>query len=596
MHSRSDMTPARPIRSQLVALLTGMLALVGCAATVPGLRSGDTSAAGGVIRPKAPPEYDLIVAELARGEGRLADAAAAYQRAVAKDEESAYLHRKAARSLAMTNHMQDALTHANRAFELEPDDRPTRMFLGQLYRLGRDPAGAERVLLDDSGEPIDETAAALLIQIYLGTDRVNDAMEVAEWWVERDPASLHARVAVANAYQRLGRPGDAERALREALEQEPGNLRIYDALARSLTERGDRAAAIALYKEILEQHPRRRSTLIALGEAYMAQSDLEGAILVFEEIERYYPDDEHIMVRLGFLKYEHRDFDDAALRFERVLELNPKEHEIAFFLGIVRRSSGGDDDGAIEAFARIARDHDRYTDARMQIAAIRERQGDYVGALVEVEKVIAVEPSREIDLYEASLLAKSGDFGGAIELLESMLTGESGDDEVFYNLGVIYGESKRVEEALQYMQLAIDANPDNASALNYVGYTWAEKGINLDEAEEMILRAIALRPDDGYIADSLGWVYYMRARPLVASGRDREAKAYIDRAMKELKRAETLTGGDPVVSEHLGDTYLLLNRKELALERFEEALQMDPREGEQPHLLEKLESLQRELR
>jgi predicted negative regulator of RcsB-dependent stress response len=66
--------------------------------------------------------------------------------------------------------------------------------------------------------------------------------------------------------------------------------------------------------------------------------------------------------------------------------------------------------------------------------------------------------------------------------------------------------------------------------------------------------------------------------------------------MKELKRAETLTGGDPVVSEHLGDTYLLLNRKELALERFEEALQMDPREGEQPHLLEKLESLQRELR
>jgi tetratricopeptide (TPR) repeat protein len=146
------------------------------------------------------------------------------------------------------------------------------------------------------------------------------------------------------------------------------------------------------------------------------------------------------------------------------------------------------------------------------------------------------------------------------------------------------------------MQRALDENPDNASALNYVGYTWAEKGVNLDEAEAMILRAIELRPDDGYIADRLGWVYYMRARPLVASGRDREAQADIERALEELKRAEQLTGGDPVVSEHLGDTYLLLNQKELALERFEEALQMDPREGEQPHLLEKLESLQRELR
>jgi tetratricopeptide (TPR) repeat protein len=207
-----------------------------------------------------------------------------------------------------------------------------------------------------------------------------------------------------------------------------------------------------------------------------------------------------------------------------------------------------------------------------------------------------VEPSRDLDLYKAALLAKSGDFDGAIEHLESMLTGESGDDEVFYNLGVIYGEARRSDEAVQYMQRALDENPDNASALNYVGYTWAENGVNLDEAEVMILRAVELRPDDGYIADSLGWVYYMRARPLVASGRDREAQAYIERALEELKRAEQLTGGDPVVSEHLGDTYLLLNQKELALERFEEALQMDPREGEQPHLLEKLESLQRELR
>ena len=138
-------------------------------------------------------------------------------------------------------------------------------------------------------------------------------------------------------------------------------------------------------------------------------------------------------------------------------------------------------------------------------------------------------------------------------------------------------------------------NPDNASALNYVGYTWAERGIRLDEAETMIIRAIELRPDDGYIADSLGWVYYMRARPLVESGRREEAQEYIDRALRELKRAAELTGGDPVISEHLGDTYLLLNRKRHALEQFEEALRLEPREGEQPDLLEKLETLQREL-
>jgi tetratricopeptide (TPR) repeat protein len=146
------------------------------------------------------------------------------------------------------------------------------------------------------------------------------------------------------------------------------------------------------------------------------------------------------------------------------------------------------------------------------------------------------------------------------------------------------------------MQKALEKNPDNASALNYIGYTWAEQGTNLDEAERMIKRAIELRPDDGYIVDSLGWVYYMRARPLVQSGRTAEAQPWLDRAIEELEKAHELTGGDPVISEHLGDAYLLLDQKELALKKFQEALRLEPREGEQPHLLRKFETLQRELR
>ena len=116
----------------------------------------------------------------------------------------------------------------------------------------------------------------------------------------------------------------------------------------------------------------------------------------------------------------------------------------------------------------------------------------------------------------------------------------------------------------------------------------------LDEAEQMITRAIDLRPDDGYIVDSLGWVYYMRALPLIESGRKREAQQYIDRALEELTRAEQLTGGDPVVSEHLGDIYLLLDERKRALDKYEEALRLEPRAGEQPDLADKLDDLRRE--
>ena len=112
----------------------------------------------------------------------------------------------------------------------------------------------------------------------------------------------------------------------------------------------------------------------------------------------------------------------------------------------------------------------------------------------------------------------------------------------------------------------------------------------------MIARAIELRPDDGYIVDSLGWVYYMRAQPLVRAGPPAGRAEAPGRARSRSSSARTeLTGGDPVISEHLGDTYLLLDQKRQALDRFEEAIRLEPRESEQPELMKKFENLKREL-
>ena len=331
-----------------------------------------------------------------------------------------------------------------------------------------------------------------------------------------------------------------------------------------------------------------------MADAQMNVDDLEGAIVTLEEVEKYHPEDVDSVVRLGFLKYEAREFSEAADRFERVLAEHPERYEVAFFLGVARRRLG-EIDAAIADFERIPPEHRHYPEARTQIAALFERRGNYEKALREVEKAVAVQSTRSVQLYLATLRSKTGDFDGAVEYLENLIAEEPADDELLYNLGVVYGEADRKDEALEYMRRALELSPDNASALNYVGYTWAEQGIRLDEAEEMILRAIELRPDDGYVADSLGWVYYMRARALIDSGRASEARPLLERALAELERADELTGGDPVVSEHLGDIYLLLDQKQLALDRFEEAVRQEPREGEQPNLRDKLETLQREL-
>jgi tetratricopeptide (TPR) repeat protein len=218
-----------------------------------------------------------------------------------------------------------------------------------------------------------------------------------------------------------------------------------------------------------------------------------------------------------------------------------------------------------------------------------------VHAAEEVERARAAQPSRPLDLYLASLRAKSGDFQGALAFLEGLLAESPDDPEILYNIGVIHGEAKQVEVALGYMEKVLQKAPDHAGALNYVGYTWAEQGTNLGRAEEYVTRALAIRPEDGYIADSLGWIYYMRARPLLDTGQRQQGLALLDRALRELLRAAELTGGDPVISEHLGDAFLLQGDRARALEMYREAIELGPRADEQPDLPGKYEKLRREL-
>ncbi len=550
---------------------------------------------GPMIRPDAPAEYDLLVAQLLMSEGRIADALEAFLRAVEKDPDSAFLQHRAAASLAQNNRIDEALEHAEAGLALDGSNDQARLFAGQLYRIRRRTGDAERVLTVAPGEPVSLESAFLLYQIYLEAGRTDDALQTAEWMVTTAPELPRGRIAIANVYNRLGRGDEAEAALRDALAEDPADLQLYGSLAHMLHTREAYAAEIEVHKEALEYYPERHATLAALGVAQLKVDDSEAATATFMAIEERYPNDLDARLRLAFLLFESQRYLEARERFEHVSARRPANHEVAFFLGVVDRRIG-DIDAAIEAFARIPATHRYYADARSQIASAHERRGDYAKALEEVERSLAVRETRELLLYAATLRAKAGDLDGAVQAVEKLLDQAPDDDELLFNLGVVYGEADRNDEAVSYMRRALEVNPENASALNYIGYTFAEQGVRLDEAEQLILRAIELRPDDGYIVDSLGWVYYMRARPLVENGRSVEARPLLRRSEVELERAHELTGGDPVISEHQGDLYLLLKDKAGALEKFEEAIRLVPREGEQPALVEKFETLRQELR
>jgi tetratricopeptide (TPR) repeat protein len=582
---------SRLSRALLALCASAPFALGGCASL--GSRAPE-SPPESMVRPEAPPDYDFLVGRQFELDGQLDEASASYGRALAKDPDSAYLVRRLAELAARQGKYDEALAHAERAHALDPGDHPTRLFLGTLYRIRRDPAAAETVLREPNGEPFDDDAAILLFSIYVEGDRMPDALALADWLVKTDPNGVRGYLALAGVHEKMGHGPEAEKALRRALKAQPGNLSVYGALARLLHERGDRKREIAVYEEVLQIHPHHNPTLVALSDALLAEGRRDDAIATLERIIRYHPDDLRSVLRLGFLEYEADHYDKAVARFEKALEANPSQYEIAYYLGLVRVRARNEQ-AAVAAFELVPPEHERYAEARSQIAGVYERRGDLTAALAEVEKARARTPSRQLDLYAATLKSRGGDFDGAVSFLQGLLVASPDDDELLYNLGVLYGEQKRFDDSLRYMEQALAKNPDNASALNYMGYSWAEKGENLEQAEQKIKRALELRPDDGFITDSLGWVYYMRARPLLESGNPKDGRALLRRAIGELEKAAQITGGDPVISEHLGDAYRLLPDKKRALQHYREALHLSPRETEQPDLRRKHDELNREL-
>ena len=568
-----------------------MLAVLALSAGCAGLVSEGTPS---VPPADAPAELDFLIGQEFEMDGNLSEAREAYERALRKDPQAVFLLKRLAELAAREERLTDALVYAERAHELAPDDEGLRLFLGSLYRIRREPESAARVLEDAEGKPVSTDAALLLFGIELEAENNAKARAIAEWLIQQEPDSARGYVALAEVTERMGDVPGAEAVLRRGLAALPGDLALFGALARSRRERSDRVGEIGIYREILVAHPDHHATLLALADAQSALGQEEEASATLERIEAAYPDDLRTQLQLGFRSYEAGQLEAAERRFLRALEAQPEQHEIAYFLGVVQRKMGKDAE-AIESLDRIPPAHERYSDSRVQVAGIYEQKGDLVAARLEVDRAREVEPSQPLDLYAASLQAKAGDVTGAIAFLEGLLAEAPDDAEVIYNIGVIHGEARNVEEAIRYMRIVLGLDPDHAGALNYVGYTFAERGEKLDEAEAMIARALELRPDDGFITDSLGWVYYRRAQPLLASGKVEEAKAWLTRAVDQLERAAQLTGGDPVISEHLGDVHLALGQPTLALENYEEAARLEPRPAEQPELEKKLERLRKEL-
>lgn len=255
--------------------------------------------------------------------------------------------------------------------------------------------------------------------------------------------------------------------------------------------------------------------------------------------------------------------DESALIFARMAQyLDPAMDEPKLLMASIMMRTDHPDE-AIEFLKSVKPGSDSYMEAQRSAAELMEENGKLDDSVAVLEKLYTdtKDVNALIQVGDAYRRAeKNQDAIKAYNRATDALGGTIGEDYwyLLYARGMSYerfGDMKKAEEDLEQ---ALVFEPDHPYLLNYLGYSWADQGKKLDKAMELITKAANLRPDDGYIIDSLGWVYYKVGE--------------YEKAVSELEKAVELIPYDPTINDHLGDAYWQVGRKQEARFQWKRAL------------------------
>jgi len=500
-------------------------------------------------------------------------AASTYFREVLRsDPRNPLLIERAFVSSLANGDMPQAMGLAERLLRTDPKNGLANLALGVRALKTRQFGAARTYLAKGGGFRQGEITSILLTAwAFAGAGEYNKALETTEKLVDRR-LSLFRDYHAALILDLAKKPAEAARRMRSAYEAENGTLRLVDAYARIQSRQGHNDEALKAYKAFDDQLPRHpvvvqamqqlgagkqldsivstptagaAEVLYGLASAGGSQGDELAAIIYLRLALWLQPDHALAIISLGDA-YERIKQDARAIDvFEAMPASSPlkatADLQIAFVLEKLDRK-----DEAIEHLAAIVKDQPKDPDALLALANLQR--------------------SRKLFAESAQTYTKA---------LEA--SGERGKSDwtTYYYRGVSYERSKQWPLAEADFKKALEMVPENPVVLNYLGYSWVDQGLHLDDAFKMLKRAVELRPRDGYIVDSLGWAYYRLGQ--------------YDDAVAQLERAIDLKPSDPVINDHLGDAYWKVGRKLEAQFQWNHARDLDPEPEELPKILRKIE-------
>jgi len=489
--------------------------------------------------------------------GEFEQAVAYFEQAHRADPTNPIVNAQLAEVHLRLRNIEKAEEYAKRAVEGEPNNSDFRNTLAGIYAgLKKYDEAKEQYLKVQELDPGNGKAPLLIGILEAERGRLSEGIDVLSGLIQQNPENTMALFYRARMYIEQDNVEKAKADLDKALALRPSFSEAGEALGLIHEKNNNSEEAIKAYSRIQGSGSFKKR----LAQLYLQKGESEKALQELLEYEKSEPDDYTARVKIGLIYFEKKDLKAAEKVFEKVLKEEPSSDSVRFYYAWVLEESSKLKE-ALKEFKKVQSDSALYKEACLHVGFILKQQKKFDEGLKFSSQMLDKEPSVE-EFYDmkAGFFEAKKEYKQSLAVLDSGLAKFPKSEKLLYFKGMILGEMGDKKGAVKTVKEIFQLNPSNYHALNFVGYTYAELGENLVEAEELVRKAMSLKPNDGFIEDSLGWILFKQ-------GKYKESE-------EALERAAALQPQEAVIFEHLGELYEKQNNFAKAREFYKKVVEL----------------------
>lgn len=552
-----------PMHNSLrIALIVCGLWVCGCAAEREARVGALEQSSFDTVEPAPEADYHILVAEIALQRGEY-DVAAAEYAAAARLSADADLAMRATEINFQYGRLSDAIDSAEHWLGIDAEADDARRYLVRLYlRAGNSGGTLEQLeeLVRASGPPALGDAFMGALALLSDVQERSLATRVMKRLAGKHEDSPEAQYALAALALRSGDADLATRSARRAHELKPDWTDARLLYARALVLDGDVDAGLAEARALVQVSAgsgERLEYALLLGSTGHVDESRE----LLEQMLAEEPRNVDALRVLGLLELEAGNFDAAETRFNALLVTGRYPYEAFYYLGAIAEQRE-EYERALQHYTRV-RAGQHVADAQIRSAQVLLSLGDAEAGIRHLAEMADLLPDQAAELLAArgQLLEQTGDLEGALAAYDDGLLMHPENESLLYARAFLYDRLDRVEDAVAELRRIVETRPDDATALNALGYTLADRTGRHREALRYISRALELDPDNPAIIDSMGWVLFKRRRYAAA--------------IEHLERAYALAPA-PEVAAHLGEALWVSGHEAKAQQVWRDALDEFP--------------------